>query len=50
MLKEHGSVVRYRHDLPGVNSRLDAIQAAILQIEVTGHYRDTIRQQLEQGD
>lgn len=34
MLKEHGSQVRYRHDLIGLNSRLDAIQAAILQIKL----------------
>jgi dTDP-4-amino-4,6-dideoxygalactose transaminase len=34
MLKEHGSNVRYRHDLTGINSRLDAIQAAILQIKL----------------
>ncbi len=34
MLKEHGSSVRYRHDAIGINSRLDTIQAAILQIKL----------------
>ena len=34
MLKEHGSSVRYRHDSTGLNSRLDAIQATILQIKL----------------
>jgi dTDP-4-amino-4,6-dideoxygalactose transaminase len=34
MLKEHGSNIRYRHDLTGINSRLDAIQAVILQIKL----------------
>ncbi len=34
MLKEHGSKVRYVHDEVGVNSRLDALQAAILSIKL----------------
>jgi dTDP-4-amino-4,6-dideoxygalactose transaminase len=34
MLKEHGSNARYYHSENGVNSRLDAIQAAILQIKL----------------
>ena len=34
MLREHGCQVRYRHDLMGLNSRLDAIQAAILKIKL----------------
>jgi dTDP-4-amino-4,6-dideoxygalactose transaminase len=34
-LREHGmSSVRYRHDETGINSRLDAMQAAILQIKL----------------
>lgn len=39
MLREHGSSVRYRHDATGINSRLDAIQAAILQVKL--RYLDT---------
>lgn len=35
MLKEHGSVQRYCHEETGLNSRLDAIQAAILRVKLT---------------
>ncbi|MGD1908578.1 MAG: DegT/DnrJ/EryC1/StrS family aminotransferase [Leptolyngbyaceae cyanobacterium] len=34
MLREHGSRTRYYHEAVGVNSRLDAVQAAILQIKL----------------
>jgi dTDP-4-amino-4,6-dideoxygalactose transaminase len=34
VLKEHGSKLRYIHEQTGVNSRLDSIQAAILQIKL----------------
>ncbi|OKH32438.1 Cys/Met metabolism pyridoxal-phosphate-dependent enzyme [[Phormidium ambiguum] IAM M-71] len=34
MLKEHGSRSRYHHEEIGVNSRLDALQAAILQVKL----------------
>lgn len=30
----HGMVVRYHHDIVGVNSRLDSIQAAVLQVKL----------------
>jgi dTDP-4-amino-4,6-dideoxygalactose transaminase len=33
-LKEHGSSRRYYHDELGINSRLDALQAAILQVKL----------------
>lgn len=39
VLKEHGSKNRYIHEETGVNSRLDALQAAILQIKL--RYLDT---------
>ena len=34
MLREHGMTTRYRHEETGINSRLDALQAAILQIKL----------------
>jgi dTDP-4-amino-4,6-dideoxygalactose transaminase len=34
MLRVHGSQVRYLHEAVGINSRLDALQAAILQIKL----------------
>ena len=33
-IANHGMVVRYHHDLIGVNSRLDSIQAAILDVKL----------------
>jgi len=39
MLREHGSRARYYHDEVGMTSRLDALQAAILQIKL--HHLDT---------
>ncbi|MCK9292098.1 MAG: DegT/DnrJ/EryC1/StrS family aminotransferase [Bacteroidales bacterium] len=39
MIVNHGMKIRYYHDIVGVNSRLDSIQAAILQIKLK--YLDT---------
>ena len=47
MLREHGTQVRYRHDITGINSRLDAIQAAILSIKL--RYLDFWNQQRQQA-
>jgi dTDP-4-amino-4,6-dideoxygalactose transaminase len=35
MLANHGSRVRYRHDVVGWNSRLDALQAVVLRVKLT---------------
>ena len=34
MLRVHGSRVRYKHEIMGVNSRLDALQAAVLRVKL----------------
>jgi dTDP-3-amino-3,4,6-trideoxy-alpha-D-glucose transaminase len=34
MLRNYGSKVKYHHDLPGLNSRLDSLQAAFLRIKL----------------
>lgn len=46
MLKEHGSPSRYYHEAIGINSRLDALQAAILQVKLS--YLDTWNAQRSQ--
>jgi dTDP-4-amino-4,6-dideoxygalactose transaminase len=33
-LRNYGSKVKYHHDLPGLNSRLDSLQAAVLRIKL----------------
>ena len=47
MLREHGLKVRYRHELTGINSRLDSIQAALLSIKL--RYLDSWNQQRQQA-
>lgn len=34
MVSSHGQKVKYQHDIVGVNSRLDSLQAAILQVKL----------------
>jgi len=54
-LRNHGSHTRYQHDFPGINSRLDEMQAAILRVKlrhlddansarrrIAGHYSENL--------
>jgi dTDP-4-amino-4,6-dideoxygalactose transaminase len=34
MIRVHGSKKKYLHDVPGINSRLDALQAAVLRVKL----------------
>jgi dTDP-3-amino-3,4,6-trideoxy-alpha-D-glucose transaminase len=34
MLRNYGSKVKYHHDVPGLNTRLDSLQAAVLRIKL----------------
>lgn len=34
MLRNYGSKMKYHHDVPGLNSRLDSLQAALLRIKL----------------
>jgi dTDP-4-amino-4,6-dideoxygalactose transaminase len=34
MLRNYGSLLNYNHDLIGINSRLDDVQAAFLRVEL----------------
>ena len=34
MLRNYGSKVKYHHDVPGCNSRLDSLQAALLRVKL----------------
>jgi dTDP-4-amino-4,6-dideoxygalactose transaminase len=46
MLRDHGSRIRYQHELMGVNARMDELQAAILRLKLPHLERwNTMRQQ-----
>jgi dTDP-4-amino-4,6-dideoxygalactose transaminase len=49
LIRDHGSKVRYHHETIGINSRLDAVQAAILQVKLRHLAKwNTQRQQVAQ--
>ncbi len=39
ILREHGSPVKYQHNVVGMNSRLDALQAAVLSVKLPHLHR-----------
>jgi dTDP-4-amino-4,6-dideoxygalactose transaminase len=41
MLRNYGSVVKYYNDIPGINSRMDELQAALLRVKLK-HYKDLL--------
>jgi UDP-2-acetamido-2-deoxy-ribo-hexuluronate aminotransferase len=49
MIANHGQQVKYHHDLVGVNSRLDTLQAAILQVKLP-HLNDYARRRRAVAD
>lgn len=42
-LRNYGSEIKYKHELPGVNSRLDEIQSAVLRVKLSGMDADNAR-------
>jgi dTDP-4-amino-4,6-dideoxygalactose transaminase len=43
LLANHGATARYHHEIPGANSRLDALQAAVLNCRLPLLARDNVR-------
>ena len=46
VLRSHGSRKKYFHDMPGFNSRLDSLQAAVLKVKL-GHLDDWLNRRRE---
>ncbi|MCX8489731.1 MAG: DegT/DnrJ/EryC1/StrS family aminotransferase [Cyclobacteriaceae bacterium] len=49
MIASHGQKVKYHHDIIGINSRLDTLQAAILKVKLK-HLDDYTRKRNEAAD
>lgn len=45
MLRSYGSRVKYKHEVQGINSRLDELQAAFLRVKLKGLDADNTRRQ-----
>ncbi len=48
MLLNHGQQERYKHDIIGINGRLDTIQAAVLNVKLK-HFEDEVKKREELG-
>ena len=48
MILAHGSRVRYQHEVVGINGRLDAIQAAILNVKLK-YFAEEVQKEKEIG-
>lgn len=48
-LRNHGQVARYKHKYIGINGRLDAMQAAILNVKLA-HFKEEIARRVEIGN
>lgn len=48
-LRNHGQVARYKHKYIGINGRLDAVQAAILNVKLA-HFKEEIARRIEIGN
>ena len=48
-IRNHGCLERYEHDLIGINSRLDSIQAAILNVKMT-HFDKLLENRISVAD
>lgn len=46
LIANHGSQTRYVHEICGMNSRLDAIQAAVLRVKLR-HFKDELKMRQE---
>ncbi len=46
LIANHGSNTRYVHEICGMNSRLDAIQAAVLRVKLR-HFKDELKKRSE---
>lgn len=49
MVANHGSKMRYRHEILGVNSRLDSVQAALLRVKLR-HLNEWNKQRRQKAD
>ncbi len=48
-LRNHGQVARYKHKYIGINGRLDAMQAAVLNVKLA-HFKEEIAKRIEIGN